>query len=321
MMLLSPYFTQRSVRSDSLTLSTIFIILTFIILTDWAMGSRRSEAASFDCQKATQEAEKIICADAELNVIDTALGNRYNQIRAMLAKAEADALRKEQLAWIQERNSCAKKSDPIHCMKALYEQRLRALAEYLTPSEPIKAAPQPPPKTATPSTPPPKGSEPAAPLLLSAEGLGALNKNSAFDQGAISNALPGYTLESTPINREGQFIQTFTAHRQGKPAIRLYPDATQQRIAKMVIFTSTIRGPNNLTLGTDFDTVSGNQSHLFNCEAGLYELNGLVLCYFDNLPTLQYAFEPVNWQGPLGELPPRRALRGAKLVQWVWVAR
>ena len=91
---------------------------------------------SFDCAAATQPVETLICADAELAVLDVELAQAY---RARLAASADDAqavLRLEQRAWNRDRGAVCgvdagpaiQVDDAIGCLIALYRARLQALA-------------------------------------------------------------------------------------------------------------------------------------------------------------------------------------------------
>lgn len=84
--------------------------------------SPMAHATSFNCAKAATFVEKTICADATLGKLDDALTDNYN---AMLAPDLGDgpdnkALRKEQRAWIAQRNKCTTEK----CLTDLYRKRV-----------------------------------------------------------------------------------------------------------------------------------------------------------------------------------------------------
>jgi len=65
-----------------------------------------AHATSFDCKKASTYVEKEICSDTMLGKLDDALTENYS---AMLATDLGDGgagLKKEQRAWLIERNKC-----------------------------------------------------------------------------------------------------------------------------------------------------------------------------------------------------------------------
>jgi uncharacterized protein YecT (DUF1311 family) len=78
---------------------------------------------SFDCAKATQLAERLVCASPQLAVSDLSLVNAYRE--ALLRHPErAPDLRAAQNAWLrQNRNACT----DVPCIQQAYDERLRQL--------------------------------------------------------------------------------------------------------------------------------------------------------------------------------------------------
>lgn len=93
--------------------------------------------ASFDCRAARTSAERLICADADLARLDVQAAALYGQARKLAS--DADALKKEQLAWLRQRDTeCAAGAAPADprqdakgraCMAAAYRARLFALRD------------------------------------------------------------------------------------------------------------------------------------------------------------------------------------------------
>lgn len=82
--------------------------------------------ASFDCAKATSKVEKMICADPELSALDENLSKVFKE--AMKNIDEKDQLKKEQFAWMKERNLC---KDNV-CIQKSYKSRTAELKVFLT---------------------------------------------------------------------------------------------------------------------------------------------------------------------------------------------
>jgi uncharacterized protein YecT (DUF1311 family) len=84
-----------------------------ILLTALLAASSTASAPSFECSRAASAAEWTICADPRLAEADRLLAIVY-------AKAGRKAgLRREQLAWIAQRDRCANAA----CIAASYESR------------------------------------------------------------------------------------------------------------------------------------------------------------------------------------------------------
>ena len=78
-----------------------------------------AQAASFDCEKASNHVEKLICTDEELSKLDEQMAGFYET--ALLDKNWAGTVRQTQKQWLKERNSC---SDAA-CVKSAYLTRMR----------------------------------------------------------------------------------------------------------------------------------------------------------------------------------------------------
>ncbi len=79
-----------------------------------------AHATSFDCKKASTFVEKAICANPLLGKLDDALTDNY---KGMLATDLGDggaSLKKEQRAWLAQRNKCTTEK----CLIDLYRKRV-----------------------------------------------------------------------------------------------------------------------------------------------------------------------------------------------------
>ncbi len=99
-----------------------FLMLS-IVLIHWTITS---QAASFDCHKASSNIEQSICNDAALNKADTKLGQVYKQLRKQSSSADKNSLKREQKIWIKQRDKDCLPYD-ISCLIPLYESRIGVL--------------------------------------------------------------------------------------------------------------------------------------------------------------------------------------------------
>ena len=79
-----------------------------------------SQAASFDCNKATTETEIAICNDPELSALDEALHVAYRDILVTNFDEAAEIAKTEQRNWIIERNICGFE---VSCLVDEYKKR------------------------------------------------------------------------------------------------------------------------------------------------------------------------------------------------------
>ena len=84
---------------------------------------------SFNCSKASHEAELLICKDAELAALDRSLADLYSVVLKHTPASEQKQLKAEQIGWVKGRNECWKASDQRGCIKSEYEARIRELKD------------------------------------------------------------------------------------------------------------------------------------------------------------------------------------------------
>ena len=80
-------------------------------------------ATSFDCKKATNRVEKMICGDRILAMEDGSMGESFWFLKLDLTAAQMNAVLNSQRAWIARRDSCADRQ----CVEQAYEDRLNEL--------------------------------------------------------------------------------------------------------------------------------------------------------------------------------------------------
>lgn len=107
----------------------------FLIILTWCLCFPTNTASagfncSFDCTKATHEVEKSICNDGRLSYLDLLLGETYDSLLISndypTAKEWRDNLKKDQIDWINKRNSCQNNN----CIENEYLSRIKHLVNY-----------------------------------------------------------------------------------------------------------------------------------------------------------------------------------------------
>lgn len=95
-----------------------------------------SQAASFDCAKASSNMEKAICQNPKLSKLDEALASEYKTAKERLSPAAAKNFVRGQVSWLRfQATACfidyyAAPETPVRateCLVQAYEQRLRVL--------------------------------------------------------------------------------------------------------------------------------------------------------------------------------------------------
>lgn len=81
-----------------------------------------TQAASFDCAKATAPIEKLICSDATTSQLDADLAGAY---KAAMEKTEnKDALKQQQRKWLKEKRNACKDAA---CLNQAYQSRIATI--------------------------------------------------------------------------------------------------------------------------------------------------------------------------------------------------
>lgn len=82
---------------------------------------------SFDCSKATQRIEKLVCGDDQLAGLDRALADDFKKAMGQISAEDQKALRATQAAWIKSRDACGADADPKACALQSYKTRIAIL--------------------------------------------------------------------------------------------------------------------------------------------------------------------------------------------------
>ncbi len=82
---------------------------------------------SFDCSKATQKIEKLVCGDDQLAGFDRTLADDFKKAMGQITPEDQKDLRTTQAAWIKSRNACGKDADPKACALQSYKTRIAIL--------------------------------------------------------------------------------------------------------------------------------------------------------------------------------------------------
>lgn len=85
------------------------------------MACSTSYAASFDCNKATSDVEKMICSDYKLNRLDDYLTQNYRIAMGPAMPEESKLkIKRSQIEWLNRRNACT----DIQCIKSMYSKQM-----------------------------------------------------------------------------------------------------------------------------------------------------------------------------------------------------
>jgi len=82
-----------------------------------------SPEPSFDCKKANNQVEKMICANGYITKLDIYLADNFLRIKMAITSPEQEKLVADQRKWLKQRNSCKTEE----CLINAYRTRLKEL--------------------------------------------------------------------------------------------------------------------------------------------------------------------------------------------------
>lgn len=106
-------------------LATLSLLLAAAALSLPALAA----SPSFNCAKATHEAEKMICKDGELADLDRSLSQLYRIVLENSSPRAQEALKSDQRIWVNARNDCRKADDMRGCIADEYRTRIGELKD------------------------------------------------------------------------------------------------------------------------------------------------------------------------------------------------
>jgi len=80
---------------------------------------------SFDCAKATNDAERIVCSDNQLAGLDVKMADLYR--RGLSSVTDSNVFSSEQQIWLSQRDDCADRQ----CLVVSYNDRIKELERWV----------------------------------------------------------------------------------------------------------------------------------------------------------------------------------------------
>jgi uncharacterized protein len=98
------------------------LALLFVPLMSWT-----AQAQSFNCRRAEQPDEVLICQSARLSALDERMSSLYFRLRNRLRGRARRVLEAEQQEWLQSRIACGR---DYGCIESHYLTRIAQLLRY-----------------------------------------------------------------------------------------------------------------------------------------------------------------------------------------------
>jgi len=98
-----------------------------LVLT--AAGVVHASRPSFDCHKAKQWSDMMVCGNPNLADLDSKVDKAYRKAQRSLSPQDAKQVREVQQAWLRGREKCQQDPDPIKCLHTYYERRIKEIVQ------------------------------------------------------------------------------------------------------------------------------------------------------------------------------------------------
>ena len=154
-------------------------------------------------------------------------------------------------------------------------------------------------------------------ITVSNQGVGPINHSTRFNIHDITVAFPNYSVVEQLNFQEGESYPIISVSKGTKTLMTLNPTMDLKSIYSVVVEDNVIGNSLNHRLGTLFSDIFTDSSNNFNCQAGVEEMSGKVLCMPPKSGNILYLFNG-KWSGPDGKIPPATVLHGWELESIIW---
>ncbi len=153
-------------------------------------------------------------------------------------------------------------------------------------------------------------------LMVSAKGVGPIVPNTPFNIHKITQAFPNYSVVEQLNFQEGESYPVILVSKGAKRLLTINPTLDLQSIYSVIVEDNLIDNELMHRLGTMFtDIYTGNIA--YNCQPGVEEMSGKVLCMPPTGSNMLYLFVG-KWDGPDDKLPPSTVLYEWALEAIIW---
>ena len=154
-------------------------------------------------------------------------------------------------------------------------------------------------------------------IRVSEHGVGGVTKNTLFNKEGLEDALPGLEIVEEMLATEDQQYPILKAYHKGEPVLTIIPNQSTKKVYSVWVSSNRVGNALGDRLGTRFETIYAPGKPA-NCQAGMEEYSGRVICTAPAGKHIKYLFEG-HWNGPDGELPPVKVMALWLLTRIIWV--
>lgn len=154
-------------------------------------------------------------------------------------------------------------------------------------------------------------------MTLTNSGVMGITANTPFDRGVLKKLFEGFIVDESTYETEAGIQNTLLISDGGLLVAEVFSDSGGNIFS--INFTGgNVVDENGIRLGSLYK--DNPRANSFSCVPGEEELSGYVVCNSPNTPNIKYVYEPSNYNGPDGTLPPDNVLQKSKLTQLVWLS-
>ncbi len=153
-------------------------------------------------------------------------------------------------------------------------------------------------------------------IMLSADGVGAINADSSFNMHQVTLAFGKYNVVEELNYHTGTPYPVIRVADGVKNLMTIIPDASQQNIYSVIVEDNLITNSLGHHLGTPYKTVYSEKPE--QCQAGSEDMLGKALCYAPKTPNIIYVFHGKSGSAVDGKLPSAEDLEEWSLESIIW---
>lgn len=153
-------------------------------------------------------------------------------------------------------------------------------------------------------------------LQMSESGVGPITATTRFNQTAIQQLLPGYTIKMGKRSTEGESYRVILVTRQGNTLATINPTAGEKGIFSIRVASGQVVNKLGPKLGATYASIYGSAVSA-ECRAGAEEFSGKVICPHPKSKHVSYLLGGSS-NGPDGSVPPIATLRKFVIQEIVW---
>ena len=153
-------------------------------------------------------------------------------------------------------------------------------------------------------------------LSVSPRGVGPINGSTPFNISKITQAFPNYNVVEQLNFQEGESYPVILVSKGAKRLLTINPTLDLRSIYSIVVEDNLINNALTHRLGTMFTDIY-TENVAYNCQAGIEDMMGKVLCMTPEPSNMLYLFVG-KWDGPDDKLPPSTVLYSWALEAIIW---